>query len=41
MEKSAMWYLPVYREGVWIGLVSKSKLFEAYRKHIQDLSHES
>jgi CIC family chloride channel protein len=40
MEKSAMWYLPVYQEGVWIGLASKTKLFEAYRKQIQDLSHE-
>ena len=40
MEKSGMWYLPVYQEGKWLGLVSKSKLFEAYRKQIQDLSHE-
>ena len=40
MEKSGMRYLPVYQEGKWLGLVSKSKLFEAYRKQIQDLSHE-
>ncbi len=41
LEKTGMWYLPVYEEGIWIGLVSKSKLFEAYRKQIQDLSHEA
>ena len=41
MEKTGMWYLPVYDQGTWIGLVSKTKLFEAYRKQIQDLSHES
>lgn len=41
LEKTGMWYLPVYEQGTWIGLVSKSKLFEAYRKQIQDLSHEA
>jgi len=41
LEKTGMWYLPVYDQGAWIGLVSKSRLFEAYRKQIQDLSHEA
>jgi len=41
LEKTGMWYLPVYEQATWIGLVSKSKLFEAYRKQIQDLSHEA
>ncbi|MDG1252202.1 MAG: chloride channel protein [Schleiferiaceae bacterium] len=41
MEKTGMWYLPVYQDNKWLGLVSKTKLFEAYRKQVQDLSHES
>jgi CIC family chloride channel protein len=41
MEKTGMWYLPVYKDTKWLGLVSKTKLFEAYRKQVQDLSHES
>ena len=40
LEKSSMWYLPVYQDGVWIGLASRTKLFEAYRKQVQNLSHE-
>jgi len=43
MEKfnnSGAWNLPVIDDGKYIGFVSKSKLFNAYRKVLQDFSDE-
>ncbi|MFT7086203.1 MAG: CIC family chloride channel protein [Vicingaceae bacterium] len=43
MEKfnnTGAWNLPVIDDGKYVGFVSKSKLFNAYRKVLQDFSHE-
>tara|TARA_B110000046_G_scaffold48630_1_gene53899 strand:- start:6557 stop:8380 length:1824 start_codon:yes stop_codon:yes gene_type:complete len=43
MEKfnnSGAWNLPVIDDGKYVGFVSKSKLFNAYRKVLQDFSDE-
>ena len=39
-NKSGAWNLPVIDDGKYIGFVSKSKLFSAYRKVLQDFSDE-
>lgn len=39
-NESGAWNLPVIREGKYVGFVSKSKLFNAYRKVLQDFSQE-
>ena len=43
MEKfnnTGAWNLPVIDDGKYVGFVSKSKLFNAYRKVLQDFSDE-
>jgi len=35
-ESSGAWNLPVLKEGKYLGFVSKSKLFSAYRKRLKD-----
>ena len=37
-NKTGAWNLPVIDQGQYIGFVSKSKLFNAYRKVLQDFS---
>lgn len=39
-NKSGAWNLPVTDKGKYVGFVSKSKLFEEYRKLLVDISHE-
>ena len=39
-NNTGAWNLPVIDEGKYIGFVSKSKLFNAYRKVLQDFSDE-
>lgn len=39
-NKTGAWNLPVIDQGQYIGFVSKSKLFNAYRKVLQDFSDE-
>jgi CIC family chloride channel protein len=39
-NESGAWNLPVIDNGKYIGFVSKSKLFNAYRKVLQDFTHE-
>lgn len=39
-ERSGLWNLPVLESGVYVGFVSKSKLFSAYRKLLQDFYQE-
>ena len=39
-NSSGAWNLPVIDDGKYIGFVSKSKLFNAYRKVLQDFSDE-
>ncbi len=39
-ESSGLWNLPVLEEGKYVGFVSKSKLFSAYRKLLQDFYQE-
>lgn len=36
-DKSGAWNLPVLEDGIYIGFVSKSKLFTAYRKHLNNM----
>tara|TARA_B100001109_G_scaffold255824_1_gene261245 strand:- start:9957 stop:11792 length:1836 start_codon:yes stop_codon:yes gene_type:complete len=38
-NESGAWNLPVIDQGKYVGFVSKSKLFNAYRKILQDFSH--
>jgi CIC family chloride channel protein len=33
-EKSGAWNLPVVEEGVYLGFISKSRIFNAYRKRL-------
>ena len=37
-EETGVWNLPVCEDGKYIGFVSKSKLFSAYRKTLQEQS---
>ena len=40
-EKSGAWNLPVVREGrIYAGFVSKSKIFNAYREELRDISQD-
>lgn len=40
-EKTGAWNLPVIsKDGVYMGFVSKSKIFSAYRDQLQQVSHE-
>lgn len=39
-NKTEAWNLPVIDNGRYVGFVSKSKLFNAYRKVLQDFSDE-
>jgi CIC family chloride channel protein len=39
-EKSGAWNLPVVKNGAYIGFVSKSKLFTAYRNLLKNLYNE-
>ena len=39
-EETAAWNLPVIEKGKYIGFVSKSKIFSAYRKVLMDFSDE-
>ncbi|MBL4708443.1 MAG: chloride channel protein [Flavobacteriales bacterium] len=39
-NKSGAWNLPVINKGIYVGFVSKSKLFNAYRKVLQDFSDQ-
>lgn len=39
-NESGAWNLPVIESGKYVGFVSKSKLFNAYRKVLQNFSHE-
>ena len=40
-EKSAAWNLPVLKaDGTWLGYVSKSAIFSAYRNELKDFSRE-
>ena len=39
-EESGAWNLPVLNDGKYVGFVSKSKLFSAYRKQLQDFYKE-
>lgn len=39
-NKTGAWNLPVIDHGVYVGFVSKSKLFNAYRKVLQNFSDE-
>ena len=39
-EASGAWNLPVVDDSKYVGFVSKSKLFSAYRKQLQDFSEE-
>jgi CIC family chloride channel protein len=40
-EKCGAWNLPVVNEeGIYMGFVSKSKIFSAYRDQLQQVSHE-
>lgn len=39
-EKSGLWNLPVLEKNKYVGFVSKSKLFSAYRKLLQDFYQE-
>lgn len=40
-QSSGAWNLPVIKDGVYMGFVSKSKLFTAYRKQLIDFSGQS
>ena len=40
-QSSGAWNLPVVREGRYLGFVSKSKLFTAYRKQLIEFSGAS
>jgi len=40
-EKTGAWNLPVVREGrIYVGFVSKSKIFNAYREELRDFSQD-
>ena len=39
-EESGLWNLPVLEENKYVGFVSKSKLFSAYRKLLQEFYQE-
>lgn len=39
-EETGAWNLPVLEKGKYVGFVSKSKLFSAYRKQLQDFYQE-
>ena len=39
-ETSGAWNLPVLDDGKYVGFVSKSKLFSAYRKLLRDFYDE-
>lgn len=39
-EETGAWNLPVLENGKYVGFVSKSKLFSAYRKLLQDFYHD-
>ena len=39
-DKSGAWNLPVVEQGRYVGFVSKSNLFSAYRKWLQEFSSE-
>jgi CIC family chloride channel protein len=38
-QDSNAWNLPVVRDGVYIGFISKSKLLTAYRRKLIALTH--
>jgi len=35
-ESSGAWKLPVVQQGLYIGFVSKSRLYSEYRKRLKD-----
>ena len=40
-EKSAVWNLPVVdSDGMYLGFISKSKIFSSYREQLQQVSHD-
>lgn len=39
-EETSSWNLPVLKHGEYVGFLSKSKLFSAYRKQLVDISDE-
>ncbi len=39
-NKTNSWNLPVIEDGKYIGFVSKSRMFNEYRKHLVNISHE-
>lgn len=39
-NRTRAWNLPVVKEGKYIGFVSKSKMFEVYRKHLVEISDD-
>ena len=39
-EKSKAWNLPVVKEGKYIGFVSKSRIYEAYRDVLKHQSED-
>lgn len=39
-EETGAWNLPVVSEGVYVGFVSKAKIFSAYRKQLMQFSNE-
>jgi len=39
-EETGSWNLPVIKNGIYVGFLSKSKLFSVYRKWLLDISAE-
>lgn len=41
VERMDQWYVPVIDNGLWVGFLSKAKLFEVYRRRLRDMSQEA
>ena len=39
-DKTTLWFLPIVENGIYIGMLSKSKLLQTYRKMIIDFSED-
>jgi CIC family chloride channel protein len=41
VERMDQWYVPVIDNGLWVGFLSKAKLFEVYRRRLREVSQEA